>query len=200
MNKKPLHDRWKVELEQVEVSGMAREPKEQEDMKNMESSYAKPSGPDELIREAFFRLRTGWKITVPVIAAVLILTFLTGLWEIIGVMLTLFGLVWSVIRFRERQKSTGTDSLEEHFTNQHQRSLYYPVLMLMAGGFFTMGVEEQGSAPAFLMTFFENVVFLYFLGALVLLVMEYVLKGNWKRYRIPAIVGLVLFMIVLEVV
>ena len=177
---------------------MAREPKEQEEMKNLESSYAKPSGPDELIREGFFRLRTGWKITVPVIAAVLILTFLTGLWEIIGVMLTLFGLIWSVIRFRERRKTKGTNSLEEHFTNQHQRSLFYPVLIFLAGGFFTMGVEESGTAS--FLALFENLVFLYFLGALMLLVMEFGLKGNWKRYRIPAIVGLVLFMIVLEVV
>ena len=46
----------------------------------------------------------------------------------------------------------------------------------------------------------ENLFFLFFFGSLVLLITEFVLKGNWKRYRIPAVVSLVVFVTILEFV
>ncbi|ADH98559.1 hypothetical protein [Salisediminibacterium selenitireducens] len=166
----------------------------------MESDHALSTSADDVIREWLFRFRTGWKWSVPLVLVLLVVAFMLGLWEALGSVLTLFGIVWYVIRFRERRKSRGSKDLEVRFDSQHRQSLFYPVMTILSGGFLILGVDTETGAFAGWGVLLENIGVLFVLGSLILLVSERILQGNWKRYRIPAIVSVVVFVVILELV
>jgi hypothetical protein len=149
-------------------------------------------------RELLHSFLSHWKLTFPAALLVLILAFIPGLAETIGTTLSIVGLIWLImkikqrIQFRKRRKKEEELFAESYskIREQHSRvSLSVPVWIFTAGGFFVLIADRAVTGfPATTLYVAETAVFVLFLGFFILFLSELFMRGYWRKYRLPLII------------
>lgn len=120
------------------------------------------------------------------VVIVVVIAYMLQIWDVIGAVLSLLGLVWLIYAIVQRRRGAIDGE-----------PLPYAVWTLCAGGFFTlMSTPGSGADHTGVLGLIENIIFLMLFGFLLLWVLALVFRDEPKRKAVPLVIFLILSLII----